>query len=63
MLTLSRKPGQMLVLDLDGQQSIRILVTAVRGKQVKLAVDAPRHIQVLRDELLPPASPAFQTVE
>jgi carbon storage regulator CsrA len=52
MLTLSRKPGQKLVIDLGQQQSIEILVTEIRGQQVKLAIDAPVHLKVMREELL-----------
>jgi carbon storage regulator CsrA len=52
MLTLSRKPGQRLVIDLGQQQSIEVLVTEIRGQQVKLAIDAPTHLKVMREELL-----------
>ena len=49
----------MLVLSREERQSIRlgddITVTIVRlsGDQVRLGIDAPREIRVLRDELEP----------
>ncbi len=52
MLTLSRKPGQTLILDLGQQQSILLTVTEVRGQQVKLSIDAPQQVTILREELL-----------
>lgn len=46
MLILSRKPDQSIQI---GTASLHIL--AVKGKTVKIAITAPRHIRILRGEL------------
>ena len=53
MLVLTRKDGQSLVLT-DKQTGLSMTVTVVRihGQTVKLGVEAPKHITVLRDELV-----------
>jgi len=48
VLILTRKPGEAIVIDGD----IRISVLGIEGERVKLGVDAPREIPVLRQELL-----------
>jgi carbon storage regulator len=47
MLVLSRKHGQSLVI--DGGTVIRVL--EIRGNQVRLGVEAPANVAVLRSEL------------
>jgi carbon storage regulator len=47
MLVLSRKAEQSLRLGED----IVITVLAIEGDRVKIGIEAPRHIPVLRDEL------------
>ena len=47
MLVLSRKEGQTIVIG-DG---IEIQVAAIQGNRVKIAVNAPRDIRVMRGEL------------
>jgi carbon storage regulator len=47
MLVLSRKIGQTIVID----GGIRLTITAIRGKQARVAIDAPREIAILRDEI------------
>ena len=53
MLVLTRKDGQSLVLT-DKQTGLSMTVTVVRihGQTVKLGIEAPKHITVLRDELV-----------
>lgn len=46
MLVLTRKSGQAVVLN----QTIQVTVE-VKGDRVKVAVDAPSHVRVLREEL------------
>ena len=46
-LILSRNKGERLCIGDD----ITVTVTEVRGNQVKLAIDAPRYIQIDRDEV------------
>jgi carbon storage regulator len=48
MLVIARKVGQTVLL---GDQ-IEVTVSAVRGDQVRLAIQAPRSISVLRKETL-----------
>jgi carbon storage regulator len=47
MLALTRRVGETIVIG-DG---IRVTVVAVERDQVKIAVDAPRHITVHRSEV------------
>jgi len=50
MLVLTRKPGEIIVLDLDGREiSVHILHTSTG--RVSLGVDAPREVKVRRGEL------------
>ncbi len=48
MLVLTRKTEQGIII--DGVTLVRIL--AVDGDRVKLGIDAPKHIGVLREELV-----------
>jgi len=54
MLVLSRRVGERICVG-DG---IFITVVGVRGKQVQIGVEAPRHVRVLREELLAGEGPA-----
>jgi carbon storage regulator CsrA len=47
MLVLSRKLGEKVVIG----GHITLTVVEVRGNQVRLAIDAPKHIRILRGEL------------
>jgi carbon storage regulator len=47
MLVLSRKPGEVIRV---GDQ-IRITVVKTGGNQVRLAIEAPEHLRILRGEL------------
>jgi carbon storage regulator len=47
MLTLSRKPGEQVVLG----NGITLTVVEVRGNRVRLAFDAPEQVRILRAEL------------
>jgi len=47
MLVLSRKVGQTIKI---GDQ-VSITVTAVNGKLVKLGLDAPKEINIVREEI------------
>lgn len=48
MLVLSRKVKETLVID----YKIKITVVAVDGDKVKLAIEAPKDIPILRQEVL-----------
>jgi len=47
MLVLTRRTGQELII--DGQ--IRLKVLAVKGKYVRLGVEAPSSVRIARSEL------------
>ncbi len=46
-LTLTRYPGEAILIGPD----IRIWIQQVRGRQVRLAIEAPDHVEILREEL------------
>lgn len=48
-LCLTRRPGQKLILD---RPHIEITVESVVGKTVRLVINAPKHIKIVRDELI-----------
>jgi len=56
MLVLSRKVNQRILLS----GNIRITVTCIRGNQVRLGIEAPDQIEILRGELMDsaPAAPS-----
>ena len=49
MLVLSRKPNERIVIADD----IVVQILAVNGGRVRVGIDAPRDMLVLRDELEP----------
>jgi carbon storage regulator len=48
MLVLSRGEGQVIKIG----DNIRVTIVEVRGDKVRVGIDAPRDVQVLRAELL-----------
>jgi len=48
MLVLSRKPGDAIVIG----GGVRIRVLRVEGKQVRLGIEAPDDVAIVRAELL-----------
>lgn len=65
MLVLSRKRMEQIVIGSD----IRITIVKLEGGQVRLGIEAPSDVMVLREELLDPraergtkgAAPIFRT--
>jgi carbon storage regulator CsrA len=53
MLVLSRRPDQQIVIG----QDIKVTILRVQGRSVKIGVEAPGNIAVLRSELLGKPSP------
>lgn len=49
MLVLTRKSQQTIVID----DQIRITVLEVRAGQVRLGIEAPREVPVMREEIMP----------
>lgn len=52
MLILGRKSGEGVVAEIPGVGTIRVSVYSVRGAAVRLAIEAPPSVLVLRDELV-----------
>ena len=48
MLVLTRKPGEQIIIG----NNIRIKVVGISGNQVRLGIEAPGEIKVMRQELL-----------
>ncbi|MFS0874314.1 carbon storage regulator CsrA [Solibacillus isronensis] len=47
MLVLTRKVGETIWVD----EEIEIVITEVKGDQVKVGIRAPRHVDIIRGEL------------
>ena len=48
MLVLTRKPNESLLIG----DSIEIFVVKIKGNQVRLGINAPKYINVMRKELI-----------
>ena len=48
MLVLSRKPGESIQID----ENIFVTVSEVRGGRVRLSIDAPKSVRIVRKEIL-----------
>jgi len=57
MLVLSRKPGESIQID----ENISVTVSEVRGGRVRLSIDAPRSVRIVRKEVLERDFPAEST--
>ena len=47
MLLITRKPGQTFTIG----DEVSVKITAVHGNQVRIAIDAPKHIEIKRDDM------------
>jgi carbon storage regulator len=47
MLVLSRKVGEVIIID----NSIRVTITSIKGNQVRLGITAPPDIRIDREEV------------
>ena len=52
MLVLSRKPGEKVVFT-RGDQVIELCIVDIRGDRVRVGINAPEDVRVIREELLP----------
>ena len=59
MLVLSRKQDQEIIIG----DNIKIKVLRVKGNTIRLGIEAPREVKVVRGELPPQPSPAPQATE
>lgn len=53
MLVLSRKLGEKIMIG----ENIVITVVQIKGDKIRLGIDAPPLVRIVREELLPPALP------
>ncbi len=51
MLILSRRTFESLVLEMPDGTKAKIVVAEIRGGSVRLGIDAPKEIVVVREEL------------
>ena len=49
MLVLTRSAGERLIIGDDAEVTFTVL--EIRGNQVRIGVDAPRHIAIHREEI------------
>lgn len=61
MLILTRRHNQTILLGDD--QEIRITVLGTRGNQVQLGIDAPKSVDILREEVFEKMQEAEERVE
>ena len=58
MLTLTRKEGQTIAIENNtGEGRITIKVASLRAGRVRLAIDAPAAVKILRGELIEDDTP------
>ena len=51
MLTITRKQGESIILEI-GNEKIEILVSSFRDRCVRLCIDAPKNVNILRKEII-----------
>jgi carbon storage regulator len=47
MLILTRKQSESIIID----ENISVTILQVRGKQIKIGIKAPSHVQIHREEI------------
>lgn len=50
-LVLSRRTGETICI-VHGATLIRVTITQIQGNQVKVSLDAPSEVMIVREELL-----------
>ena len=51
MLVVTRKVGEAIIIR-AGNDTITVSVEALHGSNVRIGLDAPNHVQILRNELV-----------
>lgn len=59
MLVLSRKKGEAIQI----ADNVRISIVEIRGGRVRLSIDAPRSVRVIRSELIDGDPASFDSDE
>lgn len=57
MLVLSRRPGESIVITLPSGEVIRVTVVQIDRDKMRLSIDAPVDVRIMREELLPRPEP------
>jgi carbon storage regulator len=53
MLILGRKVDQAILIG-EGDQQVRVLIVRIRGDEVRIGIDAPKEVPIVREELEEP---------
>lgn len=56
MLVLSRQRYESIIIN----DNIRVTIVEIRGDKVRIGIDAPKHINIVRDELITTEGEACQ---
>lgn len=51
MLTITRKQGETIVIEIGGEK-VEVTVSSFRDRCVRITIDAPQNISIMRKELL-----------
>ena len=52
MLVLTRKEDEAIILTMPSGKQIDIIVTEIKGNQVRISVDADDDVEIMREELI-----------
>jgi carbon storage regulator len=53
MLVLTRKTDEAILIG-EGDQQVRVLIVRIRGDEVRIGIDAPKEVPIVREELEEP---------
>ena len=51
MLILTRRPGETIMIELPTGEQIQVAVLGQKGNQIRLGIDAPADMVILREEV------------
>ncbi len=51
MLVLSRSKSERIILTLPDGSTVAIIVASINGNRVKLGIEAPKEVKIIREEL------------
>lgn len=50
MLTITRKQGESIILEINNEK-IEVLISSFRDRCVRICIDAPKNVNIIRKEL------------
>jgi len=56
MLVLTRKEGEKLILYREGKAPIEMAIIGIKGKQIRIGIEADKDVKILREELIEKAA-------